>query len=643
MSGRKRRLLIALAVIVALVGAALGSAAVYVSNVEVPGLADLPQSTTVYYSDGRTVMARLGEVNRTNLEYQQIPEELARATVVADEPDFWSSSRGAIARRVVRVYFDLRGSGVTTRARVAVAAGKLEDEYSKEQVLAAYLNAMPYGRRAFGVEAAAQAYFGKSADRNAPAAGRITTAEAIALASLADQPGPEPSSARWGEVRDAMVGSGWLERSAADALTFPKTIAYDPKADESRLERPTGLVVNHVLSELAATSVFQGRGWDGIRNGGYRIVTTLDATAQALLERTANATVAGSAMHGQPETLQAAAVSLEPGTGRVLAYFGGHNGLGSDYAGIFTDEQGDVAGYGAHRPGTSFFVYALAAALKADISLNSRWDSKGPRRFPGRTAPVVNASTCARRYGVPNGPCTLLGSTVASLNVPYYAVTQTVGSATVLEMAKAAGIAHMWTDDRKRVDLDRYPGMAELSPARFAVELTFGQYPVTVLDQATGMATFAADGVRADTHFVKAVRAGSRTVYSERLPQGAGTPVLTGPQLADLTWALSQTGTARLKGVDAAGKSGAWIDGKVPTHAWMIGYTRSLATAVWVGSAGRERPLTDRRGAQIFGSGLPTTIYRTFMDGAHAGLRLRPGRFAPPAHVGDDSRGDADG
>jgi membrane peptidoglycan carboxypeptidase len=640
MTIRKRRVLIALAIVVALVGATIGAGALYLSSVPLPGQIALPESTTVYFSDGRTVMARLGDQHRIVLAHDEILGAASQAAVAAYEPDYWNSKGGPIARRVVRSFAAIEGSGLSARLRVAVMARKLDDEYSKDRVLGFYLNAMPFGRRAYGIEAAARAYFGKSVRKDAT--DRVSTAEAIVLATMIDQTGTEPSPQRWTEVRDRMVDLGSLRRADADGLDFPRDTLkpYAPKADDPGLDRPTGLVVNHVLAELAAAPQFKGWTWDRIRNGGFKIVTTVDYNAQQVLEKTADAAVAGSVMNTQPKELQAAAVAIQPGTGRVIAYYGGHNGAGADYAGWYRDEDGVPTGFGAHRPGTSFHVYALAAALKEGISLDSTWNSRSGRTFPGRSVAVRNNSTCVEPYGVKNGPCTLLGSTIAALDVAFYAVTQTIGSATVLEMAKAAGIADMWDDKRARVSLADTPDMADLSTSRFGPEVGLGQYPVTVLDQANGMATFAAAGVRAEAHFVRSVTKGQNTHYSEGMPAEYAPRVLNTEQSADLTWALSQSRPARLSGIDAAGKTGVWVDGVVPTHAWMMGYTTSIATAVWIGSAGRERPLRDSKGQTIFGAGLPATIYKTFMTGAHAAMKLKPGRFPPPAHVGDANRGD---
>jgi membrane peptidoglycan carboxypeptidase len=625
---RKRRLLIALATIVAVVGAGLATAAIYVSGIHAPGLYDLPQSTTVYYSDGRTVMTRLGAVDRTVLPYARISESVVTSAVAATDPEYWSSSRGPIERAVVRTYGSLEGSGASTRLRVAVAAWKLDDEYSKEEILAGYLNAVPFGRDAFGVEAAARRYFNKSAAKDAPS--RLTPSEAVALAALLDQrTASEPSRERWNQIADALVAAG---KAKPGELAFPATVRPEAQPSTSRVGGPSGLVVQHALAEIVAAPGFQGRSWDDIRQGGYQIVTTVDARAQELLEGAADGTRTGSVMYRQPKQLQAAAVIMEPGTGRVLAYFRGHNALGADYAGVFTDEQGDVVGFGAHRPGTSFFVYTLAAALRSGISLDSMWDSKSGKTFPGRKDPVRNSSTCVAPFGKRDGPCSLLGSTVNSLNVPYYAVAVNVGADKVVATASAAGIRNMWTDDRKRVDL------ADAAAGRFTPDVALGQNPVTVLDQANAMATFAAGGVPANAHFVKVVTLAGKPVYGERLAE-PGAPVLSPEALADLSWALSQSSSVRLTGMDAAGKAGTWIDGAVPTHAWMVGYTSSLAAAVWVGSAGAEKALTDSRGAMVYGAGLPTAIYRKVMTAAHAALKLKPKRFAPPAHVGGGGGG----
>ena len=130
------------------------------------------------------------------------------------------------------------------------------------------------------------------------------------------------------------------------------------------MERPAGLMISHVLSELnRSKGPVLGHAVEVLREGGYKIYTTLNKGAQAAAEAAADETVKGSYMFGQPKNLQAALVAVEPGTGRVLAYYGGHDGKGSDFAGIYFDEEARRR-LRRHPAGSSFKVYTLAAALQ---------------------------------------------------------------------------------------------------------------------------------------------------------------------------------------------------------------------------------------------------------------------------------------
>jgi len=226
----------------------------------------------------------------------------------------------------------------------------------------------------------------------------------------------------------------------------------------------------------------------------------------------------------------------------------------------------------------------------------------------------------------------LLDSVASTLNVPLYDVTVSVGPATVLDMARQAGIDTMWTDDHTRVDLRTVDPNAVV-PSRFDTVLGIGQYPVTVLDQANAMATFAAGGLRATAHFVQRVAAGARDVYSDT-PQRGQSRVLGAAELADVSYALSKSSLVPGMAV----KTGNWAYAQDPTqnsHAWSIGYTSALAAAIWVGNRADERPLRDRTNATVWGSGLPTEMLRRVVTDTQARLGLRPTAFPPPAFAGD--------
>jgi membrane peptidoglycan carboxypeptidase len=172
----------------------------------------------------------------------------------------------------------------------------------------------------------------------------------------------------------------------------------------------------------------------------------------------------------------------------------------------------------------------------------------------------------------------------------------------------------------------------------FTTEVGIGQYGVTVLDHANGMATFAAGGKRAQAHFVREVTQGGARVYAEQLSQSdIG---LTEQQVDELTATLSQVPSAKLSnGWDAAGKTGTWQAAASTTrnaHTWMVGYTRALAVAVWLGTTDGGPLITKDGSADVFGATHAATIWRQFMLDATASLDLDPAyrQFRAPQPAG---------
>ncbi len=647
----------------------------YFDSVPTPQELQLPEATTVYYADGKTVMATLGSENRTILSYSQMLDVVKQSIVAAEDQTFWTNrgvdlravlraawnnvtgghTQGAstISQQYVRIAADLKGVTYSRKLREAVMAWKLDDKYSKEQILEFYLNTVPFGRGAYGIEAAAHAYFGKSASREAPREQQITLAEAMVLVSMVKQPEPDPdnpsghpgydpkrgpvalanSKARWAYVRDGLVKLHYLTQAQADSLTYPDTVIDDnPHARESGLDRPTGQVVNHVLSELRQTDPFKGKAPDYIRDGGFQIVSTIDKGVQDAAEAAADIRrpTAPAAVRQQPADWQAALVSVEPGTGRVLAYYGGTSGTGTDYAGWYYDDAGDPHGFGEHPPGSSFKVYDLAEALRQKVSLKSHWDSPAVKQFPnsGRVngspaGPVRNSSSASCQPD-----CTLVQATVASLNVTFFDLTEHLGTGNVIEMARKAGVDAMWANDPGqpqpvRVDLRGHTG-AEVA-SHFSTEVGIGQYGITALDHANGMATFAAGGSRADAHFVRSVTRRGDQVYGEKLTR---TDVgLNKEQVDELDWTLAQVAAAKLNnGWDAAGKTGTWQQGNTTdsAHTWMVGYTRALAAAVWLGTTDGKALVTSSGSHSVFAANFAAPIWRQFMVRATEALKPNP-------------------
>ena len=660
------------------IGLAVGT--YYVDSVPTPNDLALPESTTVYYSDGRTPMAKLGTENRTILALDDITDDVKETIVAAEDQTFWENegidfagvlraawnnftggkTQGAstITQQYARIAADLKGVTYSRKLREAVIAWKLADTYSKEEILGFYLNTVPFGRGAYGIEAGAQAFFGKSANKHAPAARRLTLSEAMVLVAMVKQPEADPddpeghpgydptrsaraeqnSRERWAYIRDAMVGMGKLTSTEAALLKYPDTVKpFDESSLQSGLDLPTGLVVSHALSELRQSDPFKGKPKDYIQNGGYRIITTIDKRAQdaAVAAADIKGDKAPEVVRGQPKNWQAALVAVQPGTGRVLAYYGGNAGAGADYAGWFYDEDGQARGFGQHPPGSSFKVYDLAEAIREGISVKSRWDTPATKEFPasGRTngsaaGPVRNAGKAACQ---PN--CTLWEATVASLNVAFFDLTEKIGPANVIDMAIKAGVDSMWANVKGqpspvRVELRGKSGKDVAQ--QFSTEVGIGQYGITVMDHANGMATFAADGKRAGLHFVQSVTEGDDEVYKEKLDTvDVG---LTKEQIDELNWTLSKVPTAKLSNDwDSAGKTGTWQAGTSTTknaHTWMVGYTRALAAAVWLGTTDGKELKTKDSSFNVFGSNYAGPIWRQFMVDATAAMKLDKSKSA---------------
>ena len=613
---------------------------------DTPAPAALPPSraTIIYYADGVTELGRLGADTVIPVRSADLPRHVPAAVLAAEDPGFEEHGllRGpsAIARQYTRLATKSAGSW---SPRIVVGAAKLESRYSRQALLDLYLNRVYLGRHAYGIEAGALAYFAKPARD-------LTVAEAIVLAGLIRSPDrgaydptvhPEAAERRWREIRRNLVSPlGVLDAAEAKSLRYPTSvIRYDRTA--VRVVRPpsgpTGLVVNQVLSELTRDPAYTHPPFVDLVTGGYRIVSTIEAPRQRALERYAGDTDPAAVMRGQPNTMQAAAVAVQPRTGRVVAYYGGPDVAAGDYAGTYHDTgSGQVVGFGRHVAGSSFGPYDLAAALRAGISVRSTWDTRpkpgsaGNQR-PGET-PVTDTRTCPRR----GDSCPLVDAVTAGLTVPLHALTVKVGPGNVLDMARRAGVRAIW-DDMTRVELV-VGGLPDVGP-----EVGLGRYPITVLDHANGMATFAGGGQRAQAHFVVSVSRAGRELYRENpQPADAG---LTKAQVDDLTWAMAQQPAGRLPDGRPSAATAGTADISLPgspgevSDAWTAGFTPELAVAVWVGNRSAVQPLRDASNAIVTGSTLPAGIYRGFLTEALAGTPKSP--FAPPAYGGDARAGTA--
>ncbi|WP_084524993.1 transglycosylase domain-containing protein [Nocardia vaccinii] len=622
---RIRRLVLALFLIFFVIPALLLVLAYWSAEVPAPDAVQSNQIATITADDDTTVLARIvpPEGNRTPVPLTQVPVPVRDAVLSAEDRNFYtnpgySTSAFLRAARDNLLGHDDAGGGSTItqqyvknaflssertmsrKVRELIISAKMARQWSKDDILAAYLNTIYYGRGAYGIAAAARAYFAKPVPELTPAEGAVL-ASVIRTPSLLDPETHLPQlRARWNYVLDGMVSMGKLRAKDRAAIQFPQIAPVSAFTDEAA-HNANGLIRTQVLTELRNAGISQQE----IDTGALHITTTIDPRAQqAALDAVHNT------LSSQPGQLRSAVVSVDPRSGALRAYYGGDDGVGFDFA------QAPL------QTGSSFKTFAVLAALQQGIPLSYRLDS----------APVtVNGVPVTNVEGESCGTCSLAEAFKRSLNTSFYRLAETVGPQAIADAAHQAGIP------------EQIPGVAGRTLSENggppAPAIVLGVYSVRPLDMAVAYATVADSGMYHTPFIVQRVVAGDGRVLLDRgVPGKDQLPAQQriSPQIADTTIsamlpiAAYSNGHA-LAGRPAAAKTGTTQLGDTGANkdAWMVGFTPSLSTAVWVGTAGSEAIRTSG-GAPIYGAGLPSDIWKRTMDGALGGT---PAERFPAAHT----------
>ncbi|MEU7137859.1 transglycosylase domain-containing protein [Nocardia sp. NPDC046473] len=569
-----------------------------------------PQVATILAADGSVLSKIIPPAgNRTDVTLAQIPIHVRDAVIAAEDPLFYtdpgfslsglagglrdklfggdSSGRGlTITQQFVRNVLTGNEPSLSNRMRELVTTAKIARQWSKDDLLTAYLNVSYFGRGAFGIDAAAAAYFDKPVTE-------LSVAQGAVLAAVLDRPfdldpdrNPEGAKLRWNSVLDRMVENGRLAAASRSKTQFPPVIPAESAQQQTMQEGPEGLIENQVRNELLAAGISEQQ----LDTAGLKITTTIDPIAQ-------QAAVAAVAKNtgGEPESRRTAVVSVDPRTGAVRAYVGGSDGRGYDFANV------------SQQPGSSFYPFGLAANLDLGKPLSTTYDS-GPLDVHG--IKIVNDE------GEQCGICPIDEALKRSLRTSFFRMELDMGNdgaQRVAAMAHKLGIP------------ETVPGvgksLTEPDGSGPNLGVVAGQYAVRPLDMASAYATLAASGVYHASHFVQKVVTADGQVLLDR---GA----VSGEQRVDAAVADNVTAAMRpiaswSRAHDLAGarvsaaKTGTVELGDTGENkdAWMVGYTPSLATVVWVGTAQGER-LRNANGAMIYGSGLPADIWKDTMDGA---------------------------
>jgi penicillin-binding protein 1A len=542
-----------------------------------------PPNIAILAIDG-TLMANRGDTGGAAIHLSELPPYLPQAFVSIEDRRFYDHfgiDPVGISRAIVR---DLTGAGgmqggstltqqlaknlfltqertLSRKIQEAILALWLERKYSKDQILELYLNRVYFGSGAYGVEAAAQKYFGKSAKM-------VTLSEAAVLAGLMKSPARlapnhniKAANERAAQVIAAMAEQGHITEAMAKlALSTPAQLARQKGSGS------INYAADYVMDMLDDTV--------GAIDGDIVVSTTLDPRLQAAGERALTDEL--NAKGAKFGVEQGALVALDP-EGAVKALIGGRN---------YADSQFDRAVSAKRQPGSAFKPFVYLAALERGLTPDS------VREDAPITIKGWNPENYSREY---LGEVTLTTALSKSLNTVAVRLGQEVGPKAVVRTAHRLGIA------------------SDLEPN---ASIALGTSEVTPLELVTAYAAFANGGIGVQPHVITRVRsANGKQLYSRR---NANNGRVIEPQyVAMMNSMLEETllsGTAHkadLPGWQAAGKTGTSQDFR---DAWFIGYTSYLVAGVWLGNDNGEAT------KKVSGGSLPVEIWSHFMKVAHQGV-----------------------
>lgn len=571
----------------------------------------LAQKTTVYYADGTTEMGTLGEINRQIIDTTTLPDYVSKTIVASEDRTFYTNNgvdlkgifralvnnlRGGarqggstLTQQYVERYYIGETTSYTGKLKEAVLAIKINREKSKDEVIGAYMNTIYFGRGAYGIDAAAQAYFGHGAHE-------LTLSESALLAAVIPAPSawdpavnPDKAKERWERDLNLMVEDGWITQAERDAAVFPETIDPDT-LNSASMTGTNGYLMAQVKQELIASGQFDE---DKISQGGLRITSTIVKEHQ---EQAVAAAEGMNEVEGWDPTHQHVALSsMDPTTGEILAEY-----AGADYE----KRQQNAVTQDIAMAGSSFKPFALLANARLGGTVYDTYSGKSPQYFRGMGTPVYNDG------GYSFGNVTLVKATAYSMNTVFVGLNDDVEPENTLKAAIDAGIP----EDTVGLNDELLNVLGPSSPHN--------------IDLTTAYSTIANGGERVTAHIVKKVEdSNGKLLYSGDV---APKRVFEVEEVSSIMPALEAvtTGDGTANRVDAsiarlttAGKTGTSSD---QLSAQFVGFVPGMVTAVSMyqsDDAGNSVPLDDVGGLdQFHGGDWPVDVWIDYMKPATANL-----------------------
>ncbi|WP_231367304.1 transglycosylase domain-containing protein [Schaalia sp. ZJ405] len=583
------------------------------ATLKVPAVDDmaLAQTTTVYYADGTTEMGKFQTVDRQVIDSSTLPDYVAHAVVASEDRSFYTNSgidfKGIFRALINNVTTGTRQGGSTLtqqyveryymgettsykgKVKEAVLAVKINREQTKDEIIGNYLNTIYFGRGAYGIEAAAQAYF-------AHPAAELTLSEAALLAGIIPAPSSwdpavdsDQAKSRWKRVLKLMVEDGWISQSEADKATFPETVEPNTQTEET-MSGPNGYLMEQVRQELIATGGFTE---EEVLSGGLKITSTIDKARQdaAVAAATSMTEVEG----WDPVHMHTALSSVDPSNGEIVAEY-----AGADYL----KRQQNAVTQDIAMAGSSFKPFSLLAHVRKGGSIRETFNGNSPETFDGLTDPVQNND------GISWGTVDLKAATQNSINTAFVELNEKIGPASTRQAAVDAGIPE------DTVGLDD----TLLNVLGFAA--------VHNIDLATAYATFANGGNRVTPHIVRAVSdyQGNKvydapTSVKQVFTAEEVSSVLPALEAVTTTGGSAQAVSVALPDIASGGKTGT---SSQQLSAQFAGFVPGLVTAVSMYQSddnGNSVPLKNIGGLSAFyGADWPVDVWVKYMKVATSSL-----------------------
>ncbi|MCX5385341.1 transglycosylase domain-containing protein [Streptomyces sp. NBC_00083] len=612
----------------------LAMGAFYVIYLMVPipsGNADAQLESNVYKLPNGQILARSGKVNREAVKLEQVPVPIQHSFVALENKtfyedkgvDFKGTSRGilktlmgkgaqggsTITQQYVKNNYLTQEQTVTRKLKEIVISLKVDQRYSKEEILVGYMNTSFYGRNAYGIQAAAQAYYGKDVNK-------LTLSEGTYLAALLQAPsqydwqtasdnGKRLVQGRWNKALDNMVEKKWLTPEERKATKFEPPMK--PKVAPG-MEGQTGYLIDAANDELSANGVS-----DALRaRGGWTITLNIDPAKQKLLESAVKEKLTGKLDPNKRKVdadLQAGAASVDPKTGAVVALYGGQD---------YVKHQISNATNETYQPASTFKPVILAAALNEGAETQDGKPIKANTVYDGDNRRPVKGSKIA--FAPPNEDEASYGpvSVQVAMNKSINSVFAQMGVDADLSKVRDIGVSM---------------GMQSIEGKAPVPSMTLGSLGASPLQMAAVYATLDNHGKKVTPSIVKSA---VHKDHKYNKPDPIGSQVISRDAADAVTSVLTgvvDDGTAQKSVAEADGRDGRQVAGKTGTSddnksAWFTGYTPELVTSVGMWGEAADPRVVKVDGKDVH---IPTGGQVTMVNGAGEPGRVNGGSI--PARI----------